>query len=149
MVYIKKKEKVVNTDLTFQPNTKAQFVFPKDSAFASDEYSDTESDAIINNESDQPYNAEETSESDYSSDTSQQSNESLKNTFLKEPKYLVFWSSLLLLFCDCFTCKEKTKIASVRIRGSLLVVTMKYHNKHIQTWRSQLFPIRLLVDNCC
>ena len=26
---------------------------------------------------------------------------------------------------------------------------MKCHNKHIQTWRSQLFPIRLLVDNCC
>ena len=93
---------MVNTDLTFQPNTKAQLVFPKDPAFVSDEFSDTESDATINNESDQPYNAEETSESDYSSDTSQQSNESLKNTFLKEPEYLVLLVKLvvavLLLF---------------------------------------------------
>ena len=89
------------------------------------------------NSSDQPYNSEETSESDYSSDTSQQSDQSLENNFLKEPKYLVFWSSLLLLFCYCFTCKEKTNILSARTRGTLLVVTMKCHNKHIHTWRSQ------------
>ena len=94
-------------------------------------------EATVDNESDQLYNPEETSESDYSSDTSQQSNESLENNFLKEPKYLVFWSSLLLLFRYCFTCKEKTKITSVRTRGTLLVVTMKCHNKHIHTWQSQ------------
>ena len=85
------------------------------------------------NSSDQPYNSEETSESDYSSDTSQQWDQSLENNFLKEPKYLAFWSSLLLLFCYCFTCKEKTKISSARTRGTLLVVTMKCHNKHIHT----------------
>ena len=55
-------------------------------------------DATIDNECDQPYNPEETSETDDSSDTSQQSDESLENTFLREPRYLVFWSSLLLLF---------------------------------------------------
>ena len=66
----KRREKVVNTDFTFQPNTKVQFVSPKDSAVVSDEFSDTESDATVDNESDQPYNPEETSESDYSSDTS-------------------------------------------------------------------------------
>ena len=49
------------------------------------------------NSSDQPYNSEETSESDYSSDTSQQSDQSSENNLLKEPRYLVFWSSLLLL----------------------------------------------------
>ena len=134
---LKRTEKAVNTDLTFHPNTKIQFVSPEDSAIASDEFSDTESDATVDNESDQSYNPEETSESDYSSDTSQQSDESLENTFLKEPKYLVFWSSLLLLFRYCFTCKGKTKITSVRTRGTLLVVTMKCHNKHIHTWRSQ------------
>ena len=47
------------------------------------------------------------------------------------------WSSVLLLFRYCFTCNEKTKITSVRTRGTLLVVTMKCHNKHIHTWRSQ------------
>ena len=133
----KRRNKAANTDFTFQPNTKVQFVSPKDSAVVSDEYSDTESDATVDNESDQPYNPEETSESDYSSDTSQQSYESLENNSLKEPKYLVFWSSLLLLFRYCFTCREKTKITSARTRGTLLVVTMKCHNKHIHTWRSQ------------
>ena len=104
---------MVNIDFTFQPNTKVQFVSPKDSAVVSDEISDTESDSTVDNESDQPYNPEETSESDYSSDTSQQSDESLENNFFKGPKYLVFWLSLLLLFRYCLTCIEKTKITSL------------------------------------
>ena len=133
----KRREKAVNTDFTCQLNTKIQFISPKNSAVVSDEFSSTDSDATVDNKSDQPYNPEETSESDYSSDASQQSDESFENNFLKEPKYLVFWSSLLLLFRYCFTCKEKTKITSVRTRGTLLVVTMKCHNKHIHTWRSQ------------
>ena len=94
-------------------------------------------DATVDNESDQTYNPEGTSESDYSNDTIQQPGESSENTFLKEPKYLLFWSSLWLLFRYCFTCKKKTKISSVRTRGTLLVVTMKCHNKHIHIWRSQ------------
>ena len=126
----KRREKAVNTDFTFQPNTKVQFVSPEDSAVVSDEYSDTESVATVDNESDQPYNPEETSESDYSSDTSEQSDESLENNFLKESKHLVFWSSLLLLFRYCITCKEKTKITSARNRGTLIVVTMKYSWKY-------------------
>ena len=133
----KRREKAVNTDFTFHPNTQIQFVSPEDSAIASDEFSDTESDATVDNESDQSYNPEETSESDYSPDTSQQSDECFENTFLKEPKYLAFWSSLLFLFRYCFTFKQKTKITSVRTRGTLLVVTTKCHNKHIHTWRSQ------------
>ena len=80
----KRREKAVNTDFTFQPNTKVQFVSPEDSAVASDEFSDTELNATVGNESDQPYNPEETSESDYLSDTSQQSDQSLENTFFKE-----------------------------------------------------------------
>ena len=123
--------------MKFQPNTKVQFASPKDSAAFSDKFSDSESDATVDNENYQPYNPEETSESDNSSDTSQQSDESLENSFLKEPKYLIFWSSFLLLFRYCFTWKEKTKIISVRIRGTVLVVTMKCHNKHTHTWRSQ------------
>ena len=106
---------MVNTDFTFQPNTKVQFVSPKDSV-VSDEFNDTESDATVDNKSDQSYNREETSESDYSSGTSQQSDESLENTFLKEPKYLVFWSSLL--FCYCFTCKDKTDYICKNSRNS-------------------------------
>ena len=127
----KRREKAVNTDFTFHPNTKIQFVSPEDSAIASDEFSDNESDATVDNESDQSYNPEETSESYCSSDTRKESDESLENTFLKEPKYLVFWSNL---FRYRFTCKEKTKITSVRTRGTLLVVTMKCHNKHIHKW---------------
>ena len=100
----KRTEKAVNTDFTFQLNTKIRFISPKNSAVVSDEFSSTDSDATVDKKSDQPYNPEETSESDYSSDASQQSDESFENNFLKEPKYLVFWSSLLLLFRYCFTC---------------------------------------------
>ena len=81
---------MVTTDFTFQPNTKVQFVSPKDSAVVSDKFSDTEWVATVEDESDQSYNPEVTSESDYSSDTSQQSDESLENNSLKEPKCLVF-----------------------------------------------------------
>ena len=62
----KRREEAVNTDFTFQSNAKVQFVSLENSAVASDEFSDTESDATVDNESDQPYNLEETSESDYS-----------------------------------------------------------------------------------
>ena len=43
-------------------------------------------EATVDNESDQLYNPEETSESDYSSDTIQHSDESIENNSLKEPK---------------------------------------------------------------
>ena len=66
----KRREKTVNTDFIFQPNTKVLFVSPEDSAVASDEFIYTESDATVDNEGDQPYNPEERGESDYSSDTS-------------------------------------------------------------------------------
>ena len=131
----KRRAKVVNTDFTFQPYVKIQFVSPEDTAHASDECSDTESDATIDDKSDQPYNPEVTSESDYSSDLSQQSDEYLENAILKEPQSLVFGSSLLLLFSYFFTYKEQTKITSVRTKGACLVVTTKYHNKHIHTWQ--------------
>ena len=101
---------MVNTAFTFQPNTKIQFVFPEDIAVASDEFSDIKSDATIDNGSDQPDNPEETSESDYLSDMSQQSDKSLQNTFLKEPKYLVFWPSLLMQFHYFLLTRRKQKL---------------------------------------
>ena len=101
---------MVNTAFTFQPNTKIQFVFPKDIAVASDEFSDIKSDATIDNGSDKPDNPEETSESDYLSDMSQQSDKSLQYTFLKEPKYLVFWPSLLMLFHCFLLTRRKQKL---------------------------------------
>ena len=106
----KRREKAVNTDFTFQLNTKTQFVSSEDSAIFSGEFSIIELEATVDNESYQPYYPKETSESDYSSDTSQQSDASFENNFLKEPKHLVFWSSLLLLFRYCFTSKKKNKI---------------------------------------
>ena len=43
----KRREKAVNTDFIFQPNTKVQSFSPEDSAVASDEFSNIESDATI------------------------------------------------------------------------------------------------------
>ena len=56
----KKREKVevVNGDFIFKINTKTPFVSPEDAAVASDEVSDTESDATIAKESGQSYNLE-------------------------------------------------------------------------------------------
>ena len=72
MAYIKENRNTdltyLNIDFTFQPNRKKQFFSPEVTAVPSDEFSDTESDANIDNESEQHYNPEETSESDYSSD---------------------------------------------------------------------------------
>ena len=72
MAYIKENRNTdltyLNIDFTFQPNRKTQFFSPEVAAVPSDEFSDTESDANIDNESEQHYNPEETSESDYSSD---------------------------------------------------------------------------------
>ena len=48
----------------------------------------------------------------------------LHDCTFKEPKYLVFWSSLLLL--RCFNCKEKTKITSARTRGQRNAMTNVY-----------------------
>ena len=45
----KRREKAATTDFT-----KIQFVSPEDSAVASDEFNDIESDATIDNESDRP-----------------------------------------------------------------------------------------------
>ena len=60
MVYNKKREKAeaVNGDFIFKINTKIRFVSPEDAAVASDEVSDTESDATIGKESGQSYNLE-------------------------------------------------------------------------------------------
>ena len=55
--------------LHFSQIEKYNFFSPEVPAVPSDEFSDTESDATIDNESNQHYNPEETSESDYSSDT--------------------------------------------------------------------------------
>ena len=56
----KKREKAeaVNGDFIFKINTKIRFVSPEDAAVASDEVSDTESDATIAKESGQSYNLE-------------------------------------------------------------------------------------------
>ena len=78
------------------------------------------------------YNHEETNE------TSQQFDESLKNAFLKEPKYLVFWSTCYFCFVIVLFVQGKQKLHRVRTQGTLLVVTMKCTNEHINTGQPQL-----------
>ena len=128
----KRRIKVVNADFIFQPNTKTQSFTHEDGTVASDEFSDSESGATIDNESDQAYNHEETNE------TSQQFDESLKNAFLKEPKYLVFWSTCYFCFVIVLFVQGKQKLHRVRTQGTLLVVTMKCTNKHINKGQPQL-----------
>ena len=123
---------MVNADFIFQPNTKTQSFTHEDGTVASDEFSDSESGATINNESDHAYNHEETNE------RSQQFDENLENAFLKEPKYLVFWSTCYFCFVIVLFVQGKQKLHRVRTQGTLLVVTMKCTNKHIKKGQPQL-----------
>ena len=50
--------------------------------------------------------------------------------------FIVFWSSLLVLLSQCFTCFAKMKLIK-KIRGSLLTVTIFCSNGHKNIWRSQ------------
>ena len=80
-----------------------QLVFAEDVQAALNEFNNNQMDALFGNKSDQFYNPDETNESVQSSGTRQQSDESSKNAFLKEPKFSTFWSILLLLFRYCFS----------------------------------------------
>ena len=54
-----------------------------------------------------------------------------------EPKFVVFWSSLILLFQTCFTCHESARISKIFTRGTLLILTITCLNHHTFKWMSQ------------
>lgn len=55
---------------------------------------------------------------------------------VSEPKFLVFQSTLLLLFKYCFSCLAPCT-HSLSIIGSLLTITAVCKNKHTFVWHSQ------------
>ena len=75
------------------------------------------------------------SESDSSSCSDFDSNDNKDET--KSMAFIVFWSSLIILFRKCFTCFEKSIKITRKVHGSLLIITMTCSNGHKNIWRSQ------------
>ena len=82
--------------------------------------SDTEEECI-NDDDDPMYDPTEVTEEDNSDDNVDSEIFSNKqqhcsNTSINEPKFLVFWTSLLTLFRFCFTCFQPNCITSTSTR---------------------------------
>ena len=75
-------------------------IFAEDVKVASNEFNNNKMDATFGNESDEFYNHDETSESVWSSDTSQQSHGSSKKLFLNNQNLKPI---MLPLFHYCFS----------------------------------------------
>ena len=75
------------------------------------------------------------SESDSSNCSDFDSNDNKDNT--KSTAFIVFWSSLTILFGKCFTCFYKSVKIARKVRGSLLIIMMTCSNDHKNIWRSQ------------
>ena len=75
------------------------------------------------------------SESDSSSCSEFDSNDNKDDT--KGNAFIVFWSSLTILFGKCFTFFDKSVKITHKIRGSLLIKMMTCSNGYKKIWRPQ------------
>lgn len=51
--------------------------------------------------------------------------------------FIVYWSSLVVLFKMCLTCSLPATIKNITVKGSQLIVKLICPNKHENTWKSQ------------
>jgi hypothetical protein len=141
----KNKDTSVNTEISFPPDANIQFYNVADTGtHAYEEGSDTENDAAQKEPDSDSYDYvnssddEESSDSDNGMENIGKENQPFDyNSSVTEPKFLVFWSSLLSLLRFCLTCFEPATITSVCTRGTLVTVTLKCSNKHVSKWLSQ------------
>ena len=68
------------------------------------------------------------SEGDASSCSDFDSNDNKDDT--KSTAFIVFWSSLIILFGKCFTCFDKSAKITRKVRGLLLIIMMTCSNCH-------------------
>ena len=85
------------------------------------------------------------SESDSSSCSDFDSNDNKYDT--KTTVFIVFWSSLVILFGKCFTCFDKSVKITRKVHGSLLIIMMTCSNGHKNIWRSQTSINRQSLGN--
>ena len=55
----------------------------------------------------------------------------------KSTAFIVFWSSLIILFGKCFTCFDKSVKITRKVRGFVLIIMMNCSNGHKNIWTSQ------------
>ena len=55
----------------------------------------------------------------------------------KSTTFIVFWSTLIILFGKCFTCFDKSIKITRKVCGSLLIIMMTCSNGHKNIQRSQ------------
>ena len=75
------------------------------------------------------------SESDSSSCSNFDSNDNKDDT--KSTVFIVFWSSLVILFGKCFTCFDNSVKITRKVHGSLHIIMMTCSNGHKNIWRFQ------------
>ena len=74
-------------------------------------------------------------ESDSNSCSDFDSNDNKNDT--RSTAFIVFWSSLVILFRNRFTCFDKSLKITRKFHGSLLIIMMTCFNGHKNIWRSQ------------
>ena len=57
--------------------------------------------------------------------------------YTKSATFIVFWSTLIILFGKCFTCFDKSIKITRKVCGSLLIIMMTCSNGHKNIQRSQ------------
>ena len=115
----KGREKSVNTELSFPPNVKVTFSIENhyQEHIESENISETEDE----DEDEMCSPIYEDSDGDYSDSQNVNCEVHIQDvqpcplTPVNEPKFLVFWISLLPLFQFCFVCFDKTRIIPVEL----------------------------------
>ena len=65
---------------------------------------------------------------------------------IRSTAFIIFWSSLIILFVKCFTCSDKFSKITCKACGSLIKMTT-CSNGRKNTWRSQLSINRQSLSN--
>ena len=144
----KVREKSCNTNLSFSPHARVIMTEEIETETETDE---SEYETLEMEDFYTPSNSSDSDQS--SSDNEDLSDSDMTATYcnnaspLTEPKFIVFWSCLMLLFRFCFTCFQKTTVTSIKTKGSLLIVTMRCAKSHTHKWYSQPIINRIGAGN--
>ena len=101
-------------------------------------YNEMHNDIDENIDSESDYEAEATDESVYS--VSDESESDIKSTITLSPSktaFIIYWSSLMILFKKCQICFLPASVKNITVKGSQLIVRLVCSEKHEYTWKSQ------------
>ena len=96
---------------------------------------------LLNNINDEDSDSEiesfdESESTTYETESDDSIGNEVRKSLTKEA-FIVYWSSLVILFKSCLTCSLAASVKSVTVKGSQLIVQLVCINKHQNTWKSQ------------